>query len=288
MVFNGMTKHIRWQAFYTWCRGAYNIGYDLGQAIANLLPQGIFGLFFKVDPSMKIFDPAKGLSKFLLGPVIGAVFVVAGLIPAIIEGIILKRPFKKNDDDWATKLVANHGVKLVWGSVVASVMWAATILAGYSSAALSSAVIFPIAASYGLISLVGVANGLINLYGSMTKLYVWGIRRGDWQYALKTTVDIKLDQEPQIKNKLNEEFQYELEKMSELHNQAYARLVQENNHPPTSEEINKLGVLTYYGLLKEQSDFLSRLTQDKMLKSPQAKQAAIEERHQKFELKFGT
>jgi hypothetical protein len=284
---NGIKKHKRWQSFYTWCRGGFNNGWDIGQGIANLLPRGVFGLFMDFDNSSKVYDPAKWLTKGFFGPVFGALMVVMGLIPAIIEGLIFKRPFREQNENWATKLVDNYGVILVWGALAASGIWLAAMMSGYVATMASSALMIPLALSYGLIFVGGLLNGLKNLYGSMLKLYVWGTQTSKWDYAMKGLVNVELGDDQAAKEKLNQEFEYEMKKMAALDDEAYARLIQENDHPPTAIELNKIGVLTYFGLQKDQSDFLKTLAGDKKLKTTQDKIDAIDARRKNFNAKYG-
>ncbi len=276
----------RWHAFYTWVLGGYRIGWDAGQGLLNYLPQGALGLFFEFDLNSKIFQVPMLINRFFLGPLIGAALALLALIPALVEGAIFKRPYKKLHDEWTTKLVEKFGVKLFWGAMGSSALWLAAMTTGYIPIAINTALILPITISYGIVALTGIACALSNLYGSMISLYVYRTNNVEWDYTLKSLVNIRLDEAPTVKEPLNNEFIYETRRMSALYDEAYAQLVQQNNQAPTAESINRLGVLTNYGLQKDQSDFLKQLTKDKRYQSDEAKLAAIEERHNQFNQKY--
>lgn len=275
----------RWHAFYTWCFGGFNIGWDLGQGLLNFLPQGFLGLLLPIEKDSKLFELPTLLNK-LLGPLLGAAFVVVALIPAIVEGLIFKRPYKKFNDQWSTALVDKYGVRMFWGALAASVVALIGLFAGYLPIAANTAMMLPITLSYIAIALAGVSSALFNLYGSMTKLYVYRTKSIDWQYTLKGLVNIQLDKADEVKEPLNKEFIYETEKMSALYDEAYAQIVQQTNQAPTLSGINRLGVLSYYDLQKDQSDFLTLITHDKKYAANAAKLNAIEERHKIFESKY--
>ncbi len=281
-----MGKHkTRWHAFYTWCLGGFNIGWDLGQGLLNFLPQGFLGLLLPIEKDSKLFELPLLLNK-LVGPIVGSVFAVIALIPAIIEGLLFKRPYKKFNDQWSTALVDKYGVRMFWGAMAVSVAALIGLFAGYLPIAVNTALILPITLSYIAIALAGVSSALFNLYGSMTKLYVYRTKSIDWQYTLKGLVNIQLDKADEVKDPLNKEFIYETEKMSALYDEAYAQIVQQTNQAPTLSSINRLGVLSYYELQKDQSDFLTRITHDKKYASNGSKLIAIEERHRTFETKY--
>ncbi len=283
----GQPNQIRWRAFYTWCRGGFNMGWDTANALANLLPQGLFGLFLEVEPNSQLFNPPKLLTKYLLGPLLGALFLLIALPPALIEGVMFKRSFKKNNDEWATKFVTKQGVNLFWGALAVSALWLIAISTGYLLSAINSALFIPLAVSYGLVCLGGLSNGLVNLFGSMIQLYVYRTKDLDWKYNMKGLVDIRLDKSTEdVKVKLNQEFQDETVKMSELFDHAYAKIVQERNHPPTTAEINECGVLSLNGLQDDQNKFLIALTKDRKLSKDEDKLAAIDKRHTEFNAKY--
>ncbi len=275
-------NHPRWRAFYTWGFGAFHIGWDLGQGLLNFLPQGAIGLLIPIEPSSKLFELPTLLNRFLLGPLLGVVFAAIGLFPALIEGLIFKRPYKKINDQWATGLVNRYGTRLFWGGGLLSVIASIGIVTGYLPIAFNTAFTLPLMLSYGVIALSGIASLLHNIYGSMLKLYAYRTKSIGWDYTLKSLVNITFD-DPEIKDKLNEEFRYETDFMSQRYDEAYALLVQRDNEAPTSDRINSLQVLTQYGLQKDQSDFITSLRDNPKYKPSRAKLNAIDERHQSFE-----
>ncbi len=281
----GQSNQIRFRAFYTWSRGAYHMGWDTALGLANLLPQGFFGLFLEIEPNSQLFNPPKLLTKYLLGPLLGSVFVVIALIPALIEGVMFKRSFKKNNEEWASKFVSAQGVKLFWWAMAVSALWIMAISAGYLLTPINSALFIPLAVSYGLVALGGVSNGLVHLFGSMIQLYVYKTNDLNWKYSMKSIVDIQLGQsKDEVKVKLNQEFQDETVKMSQLFDRAYAKIVQERNHPPTTTEINECGALSLNGLQNDQNTFLVKLIND--IKKDEDKLAAIDKRHTEFNAKY--
>lgn len=275
----------RFAASYTWCLGGYQIGCDLGQGLLNYLPQGFLGLFFEIERSSKLFDLPRALNK-LLGPVLGLVFATFALIPALIEGLIFKRPYKKQNNAWTTNLIDNYGVRLLWGSFAISALWLAVIMAGYLATPINTALIVPIAASYGLVALAGVANMLANLFGSMLQLYIYRTKDIEWPYVLKGMVNIKLENAQEVKEPLNKEFIFEIKRMQSLYDSAYATHVQQHSTPPTFAQIEQMGVLTESDLQVEQSAFLTLLTTNRKYQSNAAKLSAIEDRHQIFDTKY--
>jgi hypothetical protein len=166
-------------------------------------------------------------------------------------------------------------------------LWLVAITTGYLSSAVNTALFIPLVVSYGLVSLVGLSNGLFNLYGSMMKLYVYRTNDLEWKYSMKGLVDIRLAQSTEeVKLKLNQEFQDETVKMSALFDHAYAKIVQERNHAPTTSEINECGVLSLNGLQDDQNNFLVALTKERKFKNDENKLSAIDKRHTEFNAKY--
>ncbi|MBS0287212.1 MAG: hypothetical protein JSR17_07950 [Proteobacteria bacterium] len=278
-------ENARFAAGYTWCLGGYQIGRDLGQGLLNFLPQGFLGLFFEIERGSKLFDLPKALNK-LVGPLLGGVFGTFALIPALIEGMIFKRPYKKQNNEWTTNLVSQYGVRLLWGALGISALWTIVIAAGYLATPLNMALTLPLAASYALVALTGVGNMLANLFGSMVQLYIYRTKDIEWPYVLKAMVNIKLEKADEVKEPLNNEFIFEIKRMQSLYDGAYAAFIQQHSTPPTFAQIEQMGVLTESDLQVDQSAFLTLLTTNKKYQSNVAKLAAIDERHQTFDTKY--